>query len=182
MLEKGNLQRLDAIISPQALQIGFPECVKDLLSNDTVMQMGSYISHGKTTTLEHCCAVTYFSMKLCRILRVRIDETSMLRGAFLHDFYLYDWHVPESGRKLHGFSHPAAALQNARLHFPINRLEANVIETHMWPLTFRSAPKCREAVVVCLIDKYCSFLETMGYRYRSKFMRYIPAGLGEVNG
>jgi len=173
---------LDAIISPKAIQTEFPECVGDLLTSDPVVQMSHYISHGKTTTLEHCCAVAYFSMRLSRTLHIQIDETSMLRGAFLHDFYLYDWHVPVSGRKLHGFSHPAAALRNARSHFSINRLEANVIEAHMWPLTLRSMPKCREAVVVCLVDKYCSFLETMGYRYRSKFMRYIPVRRGEVNG
>jgi len=173
---------LDAIISPKAIQAGFPECVGNLLESDQVMQMSRFISHGKTTTLEHCCAVAYFSMRLCRILHIQIDETSMLRGAFLHDFYLYDWHVPETGRKLHGFSHPATALKNARFYFSINRLEANVIEAHMWPLTLRSMPKHREAVVVCLVDKYCSFLETMGYRYRSKFMRYIPVMRGEANG
>ena len=173
---------MDAILSTKAIKAGFPECVGDLLESDTVMQMSRYISHGKTTTLEHCCAVAYFSMRLSRIFHLKIDETSMLRGAFLHDFYLYDWHVPETGRKLHGFSHPSAALRNARSHFLINRLEANVIEAHMWPLTLRSLPKYRESVVVCLVDKYCSFLETMGYRYHSKFMRYIPVRLGEANG
>lgn len=173
---------MDATISSKALQIGFPGCVGDLLESDQVMQMSRFISHGKTSTLEHCCAVAYFSMRLCRILRLQIDETSMLRGAFLHDFYLYDWHVPVSGRKLHGFSHPTAALRNARSHFMINRLEANVIEAHMWPLTLRSVPKYRESVVVCLVDKYCSFLETMGYRYRSNILRYIPVRRGDDNG
>lgn len=160
----------------------FPKCIGDLLASDQVMAMSHYISHGRTSTLEHCCAVTYFSMRLCRMLRLRVDEQSLLRGAFLHDFYLYDWHIPEAGRKLHGYSHPAVALRNARAHFAINHREADVIKTHMWPLTLRNMPRYRESVLVCLVDKYCSFLETMGHRYRGAFLQYIQAFRGEQNG
>lgn len=173
---------MDAIISPKAMHAVFPQCIGDLLASDQVMEMNRFISHGRTSTLEHCCAVTYFSMRLYRMLHLRVDEQSLLRGAFLHDFYLYDWHIPVAGRKLHGFSHPMAALSNARTHFSINRLEADVIKTHMWPLTLRSMPKYRESVLVCIVDKYCSFLETMGHRYRGPFLRYIPAARGEQNG
>ena len=31
----------------------------------------------------------------------------------------------------------------------------------MWPLTFRHVPTCREAVIVCLADKYCAVVESM---------------------
>ena len=36
----------------------------------------------------------------------------------------------------------------------------------MWPLTFRHIPTCREAVIVCLADKYCAVLESMFQRTR----------------
>lgn len=36
----------------------------------------------------------------------------------------------------------------------------------MWPLTFRHVPTCREAVIVCLADKYCTVLESMFQRTR----------------
>ena len=36
---------------------------------------------------------------------------------------------------LHGFRHPATALRNARKHFALNKVEENVIISHMWPLT-----------------------------------------------
>ena len=36
----------------------------------------------------------------------------------------------------------------------------------MWPLTFRHIPTCREAVIVCLADKYCAIVESMFRRTR----------------
>lgn len=36
----------------------------------------------------------------------------------------------------------------------------------MWPLTFRHIPTCREAVIVCLADKYCAIVESMFHRTR----------------
>lgn len=37
----------------------------------------------------------------------------------------------------------------------------HIITTHMWPLTLRFVPRSREAVLVCMADKYCSTLETV---------------------
>ena len=37
----------------------------------------------------------------------------------------------------------------------------------MWPLTFRHVPRCREAVIVCLADKYCAMVESMFQRSRA---------------
>ncbi len=93
-------------------------------------------------------------------------------GAFLHDFYLYDWHKHSSFRglrrlfEMHGFAHPGSACVNAERCFAITRKEQNIISSHMWPLTFRHVPTCREAVIVCLADKYCAVLESMFQRTR----------------
>lgn len=93
-------------------------------------------------------------------------------GAFLHDFYLYDWHKRSSFRglrrlfEMHGFAHPGSACVNAERCFAITRKEQNIISSHMWPLTFRHVPTCREAVIVCLADKYCAVLESMFQRTR----------------
>ena len=100
------------------------------------------------------------------------DETSLAVGAFLHDFYLYDWHKRSSFRglrrlfEMHGFAHPGSACVNAERCFAITRKEQNIISSHMWPLTFRHVPTCREAVIVCLADKYCAVLESMFQRTR----------------
>ena len=100
------------------------------------------------------------------------DETTLAVGAFLHDFYLYDWHKQGSFHglrhlfEMHGFSHPGSACVNAQRVFGITKKEQNVIASHMWPLTFRHIPTCREAVIVCLADKYCAIVESMFRRTR----------------
>ena len=55
---------------------------------------------------------------------------------------------------------------NARNYFQITQKEQNIIRSHMWPLTVRHRPTCREAVIVCLADKYCAVVESMFQRAR----------------
>lgn len=112
------------------------------------------------------------SFWLNRRLHLGADETSLAVGAFLHDFYLYDWHKKGTFHglhrlfEMHGFSHPGSACVNARKVFQITQKEQNIITSHMWPLTFRHVPTCREAVIVCLADKYCAVVESMFQRTR----------------
>lgn len=81
-------------------------------------------------------------------------------GAFLHDFYLYDWHTQPPKGILHGFAHPHIASQNATFYFQINPEVQHIIRTHMWLLTLRFLPRSKEVVVVCVANKYCSAIET----------------------
>ena len=67
---------------------------------------------------------------------------------------------------MHGFSHPGYACVNAQRVFHITKKEQNIIASHMWPLTFRHVPTCREAFIVCLADKYCAVVESMFRRSR----------------
>ena len=46
----------------------------------------------------------------------------------------------------------------------ITKKEQSIISSHMWPLTFRHVPTCREAIIVCLADKYCAVVESMFQR------------------
>lgn len=143
----------------------FIQEIRRLHEKELLFEMNQYIQHGNTTTLAHCLSVSYYSYVTALKLPFRFDLTSIIRGAMLHDFYLYDWHIPDESHKLHGFRHPKAALHNARRHYSLNQIEEDIIAKHMWPLTLTKAPLCREALLVCLIDKYCSLTETL----------YIPA-------
>ena len=70
--------------------------------------MAGYVQHGQTTTLEHVAAVAYLSLALVRTLGIRCDERALVRGALLHDYYLYDWHDHNAAPDAwHGFTHPA---------------------------------------------------------------------------
>ena len=132
-----------------------------------VQQMRQYIQHGMVTTYDHCLNVVRVSFWLNRRMRLGADERSLVTGALLHDFYLYDWHVSSSFTglrhilQMHGFSHPMYACLNAQRYFQINKKEQLIISCHMWPLTFRHLPTCREAVIVCLADKFCCVLESL---------------------
>lgn len=146
------------------------DCLAGYLAGwaDTVdaLRMQQYIQHGSVTTYEHCMRVAAISFWLNRRMNLGCDEASLVRGAFLHDFYLYDWHLPHPEKGLHGFTHPATALANAETRYPLNDRERNVIRSHMWPLTLLTPPRCREAAVVCVADKLSSTTETLWERRR----------------
>ncbi len=127
--------------------------------------MKEYTQHGAVSTFDHCRRVTERSYWLSRRLGWKVDDSALVTGAFLHDFYLYDWHDPRPGGKLHGFTHPAAACENARRCFHIGKKEQDIIRSHMWPLTLFHAPNSREALLVSLADKWCSLEETLLQRY-----------------
>lgn len=145
--------------------------VRDLLDSDPVKEMGAYVQHGGTTTYTHSRAVAYYGYHACRVLHMKADYRSLARGALLHDLFLYDWHVPDRSHRFHGFCHPRFALENAKRFYTINGTEANIIASHMWPLTITHMPRCREAWVVCMTDKICSLVETCRRRSPVAFRR-----------
>lgn len=137
----------------------FLDHIEDIINHSEVKKMKQFVQHGSTDTLTHSYIVAYYSCWVCYRLGIKADIRSIARGAMLHDFYLYDWHVPDKSHRLHGFFHPAKSLKNAENHFELGNLEREIIETHMWPLTIRKIPKSRESAVVCFVDKICSLVE-----------------------
>lgn len=122
-----------------------------------------YRQHGRTTVYEHVLLVADLALRLSRRLRLKVDEASLIRGALLHDYFLYDWHVRDPERPLHGFYHPKAALKNASADFHLNPRERNIIRRHMFPLTL-VPPTTKEGLLVCLADKLCALRETLHRR------------------
>ena len=158
-LSQTERERLDAIL-------------KQYDNHPKVQEMREFIQHGDVTTDQHCRNVVAVSFWLNRRFHLGADETALAVGALLHDFYLYDWHKKGTFHglrrlfEMHGFSHPGSACVNAERYFQITKKEQNIIASHMWPLTFRHVPACREAVIVCLADKYCAVVESMFRRTR----------------
>lgn len=128
------------------------------LASPVVQRMASYTQHGNVSTLGHCLNVAKMSLWLNRALRLRADTNTLLAGALLHDFYLYDWHG--SGWR-HSYRHPEAARRNAVRYFHANDEVQHVIRCHMWPLGLAHVPHTREAILVSVADKCVSLYETL---------------------
>lgn len=134
-----------------------------LAGNPRMKEMNNYIQHGDTSCLLHTVAVAYYSMRLAEKFRIPVHKRELIRGALLHDYFLYDWHDGKPERKIHGFTHPKTAARNADRDFGLKKLEMDIIQRHMFPLTPKP-PMSREAWLVCMVDKGCSLYETFGRR------------------
>lgn len=119
------------------------------------------LNHHDASLADHSVAVAYYAFIIARALGLRKNLVQLARGALLHDFFHYDWHVskPRSGG-LHGFDHPREALENAEAAYgPLSRLERDIVLRHMWPLT-PIPPRYPESLIVCMVDKAVSIAES----------------------
>ncbi|MCR5487937.1 MAG: HD domain-containing protein [Lachnospiraceae bacterium] len=142
---------------------------KDILKSKNYNKMHGYIQHGSVSVFRHCVRVAETSLKIERFLKkrfnVKMDERALVRGALLHDYFLYDWHNKKDRPKgLHGFTHPGTALKNAIRDYAVSEREKKIIRQHMFPLTITKIPTCKEAWVVNIADKWCSLAETAKMR------------------
>lgn len=134
----------------------------DILQSKNFNRMKEYIQHGNVTVNSHVLNVTRHSIALSEKLHISCSRRELIRGALLHDYFLYDWHIPdyENPHRLHGFYHPGVALRNASKEYHLTEREKDIIKRHMWPLTL-CPPGCREAWIVTMADKWCSLMETL---------------------
>ncbi|WP_044916431.1 MULTISPECIES: HD domain-containing protein [unclassified Butyrivibrio] len=150
---------------------------KEILSSRSFILSHGFIQHGDMSVYEHSINVADRALRINRFLHVKCKERELVRGALLHDYFLYDWHKDGKDKgnvhpKLHGFFHPGTALKNASRDFVLTPREKDIIKKHMWPLTI-VPPLCREAWVVTLADKYCSTMETLGLHKAKIKVKYI---------
>ena len=113
----------------------FKSYLEEIMQKKKFLKMNRYIQHGTTSCLLHSIAVAYYSYRLCKMFKIKVHERELIRGALLHDYFLYDWHSKymNNHQGMHGIIHPKIALFNARKDFNINYLESDIIEKHMFP-------------------------------------------------
>ncbi len=153
------------------------EYASDILDSDNFQSTRNYIQHGSISVHRHCIDVARQSIAISKALGIPCKERELIRGALLHDYFLYDWHDKnrENYQMLHGFYHPGIALRNASKEYDLTLREKDIIKKHMWPLTI-VLPRCREAWIVTTADKYCSILETLRLRKGAENPRLRAAG------
>ena len=139
----------------------YTEKMESMMEDPRIQQMKKFRQHRTSNTFNHVCHVARMSYRISQKLHIEVNEDSMLRGAMLHDYYLYDLVGNPMGAYRHGTTHPVKALENASQEFDLNEKERNIIESHMWPLTLLHLPKSREAWIVSVADKICAVKEAV---------------------
>ena len=137
--------------------------LKEILNNKNFLLIKNFTHHGKVSTYDHCIHVAAMSLKINNFFHLNSRIDVLLKASVLHDFLLYDWHN-NNAKKLHGFTHAKEAATNAKMNFNVNKDILQIIESHMWPLNITKIPKSKEAIIVCIADKYCALLETLFLR------------------
>ena len=128
----------------------------------------NYIQHGDVTVFDHCIAVAEYSCRIAEFLHLSVNRKVLIRGALLHDYFLYDWHDRDAAHKWHGFHHAAVALKNASKDFELTDIEMDIIAKHMFPLNIK-LPRYKESYIVSLADKICSSYEVICKRACYRF-------------
>ena len=144
----------------------FYSLISDIIESDDFRKMQAYKHHLHGTTYAHSIKVAYLCYRHYQKHESKVNLNELIRGALLHDYYLYDWRDKSEANCIngfvHGFTHPKRALENALKAYPdLTETEQDMIERHMFPLTL-FPPKTRCGWLVCFYDKvaavgeYCS--------------------------
>ncbi len=148
----------------------------EILKSEGMQKEKGFIQHGNVSVYRHSLSVAAMCILIAALMRAKVNKRSLVRGALLHDYFLYDWHVPDKSHKWHGFHHAKRALHNAERDFKLDDVEKNMILSHMFPMNM-TLPKHKESVILCLADKICALKETVVDR-KNKAPKKVP---GKVN-
>ncbi len=137
---------------------------EDIIKSKYMQEQKKYIQHGNVSVFDHCVGVASVATYISIFLPIKLNERALIRGALLHDYFLYDWHIRDDSHKLHGFRHAKVALINAERDFSLCKIEKDIIKKHMFPLNI-APPRYLESIIVCIADKICAVLETLSISY-----------------
>lgn len=144
------------------------KAVQSLIRKGRFTSEKTFRHHRDITVFDHSVHVAEVSLLMADSLPFTVDVDSLIRGALLHDYFLYRRKESLKTYILHGYRHPVIAAENAEKDYGINDIEKNIIKRHMFPLT-PIPPKYRESWIVCIADKYCAVLEFLPAEFIKKY-------------
>lgn len=144
----------------------FYDLINEIVNTSDFRKMQTYKHHLHGSTYDHSIRVAYLCYRHCCKHNSKVNLKELIRGALLHDYFLYDRHDKIAGKHINGlmhcYTHPGCALENALEAYPdLTETEQDMIVRHMFPLT-PIPPKTRCGWLVCFYDKvaavkeYCS--------------------------
>ena len=131
----------------------------ELMASPGMQLEKTFLQHGAVSVFEHSVNVACLCLWLAFLMKCTVNYGALVKGALLHDYFLYDWHVPDASHRLHGFTHPGQAVKNAERDFGLSVIERDMIRTHMFPMT-PVPPRYRESRILCMADKIAAAQET----------------------
>ncbi len=135
--------------------------VETITKDETYRTLKHQRHHVKSNVYDHSLRVARLLHRHHKKHPSKNDPKALIRGALLHDYYLYD----RKGRnrpRFHGASHPRLALSNALRKYPdLGKTERDMIRRHMFPLTL-IPPKTRGGWLLWYYDKVAAMQEFFG--------------------
>lgn len=173
---KAVLSNVNLINRQHDLAKEFYSHIDDLIDHPVVLKMDDFTQHLNTSRLQHSLNVAYYSFLFARKLNLNVRDA--VRGAFLHDLFLYEWRTEQPVEGNHFLIHPIQALHNARNITDVTPVMEDVIASHMWPIG-NVKPKTSEGWLIQMVDKMCAVME-IGVQSTKKIERfnYAPILLG----
>lgn len=152
----------------------FNKLISEMLENDHYMALKEFSHHDEEDIVSYNIQVARMSYRIAKLTGA--DVVSTTRGAMLHDFFHYDWKEYKQGvfDFRHTRNHPIISYENAKEHFGVNVIEADIILKHMFPLTI-APPKYVESYIVTLSDKVVA---TRNFLTAFKLKKLIPKLIG----
>jgi len=140
--------------------------VKDILDNKEFNEIDKIEHHG-TSRMQHSMRVSYYSYLVSKALNLHTSEVA--RAGLLHDFFMSENDRTNKERFLSTFTHPKYAVKNAESLFELNKIEHDIIKTHMFPVNI-AIPKYLESWIVSIVDKCVATYEFgKSYRFRLSY-------------
>lgn len=137
----------------------FNKLSQDIINTEIFKCLKKYPSHGNTSLYNHSIAVAHKSLMFVNKYKIKCHKKDLVKGALLHDLYLYNWH--DTKVKFHNLRHSSISLDTAKRYFKLTKRIENIIYSHMFPITFWTLPQYKEAWIVCLFDKIVAIKEIL---------------------
>ena len=139
----------------------FYALIREIIKSDDFCKMKNCRHHVKKSAFDHSVKVAWLCYCHAKRFGTKTDIKRFVRGALLHDFYLYDRN-DKVANKHHSVMHPRYALKNAKERYDdLCEFEVDMISNHMFPLTL-TPPKTREGWIVCFYDKVAAVGDFFG--------------------
>ena len=144
------------------LEKEFIALIREIARSEEFQNLKNYSHHIKGTVYSHSVKVAYLCYRHHKRFGMKTNLGEFVRGALLHDYYLYDAHNKRDPHKFHWVRHPRCALRNAIEKYPnLTDRQKDMIKHHMFPITL-IPPTTAAGWIVCFYDKVAAVTDRFG--------------------